>query len=976
MQMSQSFFRKATTYIFIFIFSKMSMATEVSTVNVEIKGSLDAITGEIHPKLNVSGTIKGDKTLLIKQKGFVFYMQSLKEGEFLFHRITPFFLYSKLTVVLKNNLGESQSIDIHPIPSQSKALVFQDAGNMRIERIIAANPTKQISTPKEITKKTLETADAVATAAIEEQEFDLSFINRGRDKNINQNIVKNLNQIIPGRYAVDLVLNEQFISKIDVNFTRRELDGDAKACLTAQHIFLLGIKTDKLRPKGTELLSSAKPNATQVDSQASCLYIDEWVEKSSEKYDKGELVLSLSVPQAFISKSRRQAIPASMLTFGETAGFTNYAFNSFQSSYQGFKNSGQFLNLDSGLNVMSWQLRQSSFINANSTSKTTVQTGDLSANKTLIDWKSRLSLGAISSQSPVIGAVPVNGIRISSEEALYPDEERNFRPVVKGFARTNARIKIKQNTVVFFEQNVPPGPFEFTDLNPVSNIGDLQVTVSESDGTEQNFIVPYSNTYGKLNKGSIRYNITAGTYRDNYQTSSSADKALLQSYIRYGLNDFFTPALDSLVSSNFQSLGTQFNFGNFLGSQSFNVKTSRLTGSRQAQGQQYSININSAPIGPLTFGSNLSYQSKYFLEANTGLSNYSSGSDFSTTNTLKSTRNLYTNLNLDQWGGLSLNLTQQDAWSRNNINQNLNINYSIRIKKANVTTSLGRAKNNFGDNANRTLDSVSLNVSMPLELFSNRGNLSAYISQSGSSPVSENVYYNGNYADDINYSLSQSKQSTNVSQSVSLNLSHALGYSSLGYANSQAGSSSTSFGTSGGVVFHRGGLIASPPLGETFGILEVPGGDGVRAAGSKSTINRSGYGVVPNLSAYAMNIVDLDLSQAPLDVELESTSQRIAPVSGAIAKLTYASITGRPLLVHFSGQKIPFGATVMNDEGDELGTLGPGNRGLIRVKSDKGVLKVTWGDKPEESCSAAYEVKPVQKTMKTDYTLLDLVCQH
>ncbi len=373
--------------------------------------------------------------------------------------------------------------------------------------------------------------------------------------------------------------------------------------------------------------------------------------------------------------------------------------------------------------------------------------------------------------------------------------------------------------------------------------------------------------------------ITAGTYRDNYQTTTADSNPLLQSYIRYGLNDFFTPALDSLMSSNFQSLGTQFNFGNFLGSQSFNVKTSRLTGSRQAQGQQYSININSAPMGSLTFGSNLSYQSKYFLEANTGLSNYSFGSDFSTTNTLKSTRNLYTNLNLDQWGGLSLNLTQQDAWSRNNINQNLNINYSIRIKRANLTTSLGRAKNNFGDNANRTLDSVSLNVSIPLDLFSNRGNLSAYISQTGSSPVSENIYYNGNYADDINYSLSQSKQSSNVSQSVSLNLSHALGYSSLGYANSQAGSSSTSFGTSGGVVFHRGGLIASPPVGETFGIMEVPGGNGVRAAGSKSTINRSGYGVVPNLSAYAMNIVDLDLSQAPLDVELESTSQRIAPVS-------------------------------------------------------------------------------------------------
>ena len=175
-------------------------------------------------------------------------------------------------------------------------------------------------------------------------------------------------------------------------------------------------------------------------------------------------------------------------------------------------------------------------------------------------------------------------------------------------------------------------------------------------------------------------------------------------------------------------------------------------------------------------------------------------------------------------------------------------------------------------------------------------------------------------------------------------------------------------------MFHKGGLIASQSVGETFGIVEVPGGSGVRAAGTKSTVNASGYGVVPNLSAYAMNIVDLDLSKAPLDVELESTSQRTAPVGGAIVKLTYVSVTGRPLLVHFSGEKIPFGSAVMSEKGDELGTLGPGNRGLIRVKSDKGVLKAVWGDLPEESCSATYELMPVQKTMKTDYTVLDLEC--
>jgi outer membrane usher protein len=123
-----------------------------------------------------------------------------------------------------------------------------------------------------------------------------------------------------------------------------------------------------------------------------------------------------------------------------------------------------------------------------------------------------------------------------------------------------------------------------------------------------------------------------------------------------------------------------------------------------------------------------------------------------------------------------------------------------------------------------------------------------------------------------------------------------------------------------------------------------------------------------------MNIVDLDMSHAPLDVELESSSQRVAPASGAIVRLKYAAITGRPLLVHFSGKKIPFGASVYSESGDELGTLGPGHRGLIRVKSDKGQLKVAWGDKPDEMCLSSYEIKAHQQALESGYTLLDLTC--
>jgi outer membrane usher protein FimD/PapC len=459
-------------YLVLPVLAGSAMAAETSTVFVEVKDKLDESTGIIQAQLSLSGQVSGKKTLWIKQRNFVFFYQTLYSGPFHLRHISPFFPDEKMSVVLKNEIGETQSIDIYPIPSQQKTLALNDAGALKIETVVARNQTQDSVTPAQVPTVNAEYAVAATSIAAEEQEFDLSFINRGRGGNINQNIIKNLNQIIPGRYAVDLVLNETFIAKIDVNFTRRGPDSDANACLTAQHIFQLGIKPEKLRPQALEIFKSADLTADDKDGKKPCLYINEWVENSSEKYNKGELVLAVSVPQAFIKKNKQQSLPTNMLSFGETAGFTNYNFNTFQSSYQGIKNSGQFLSLDSGLNMLGWQLRQSSYASANSNSPAIYKTGDLSANRTLIDWKSRLSLGAISSQSPVIGSVPVKGIRIASEEGLLPDEERSFKPVVKGFARTNARIKIKQNTVVFFEQNIPPGPFEFTELNPVSNIGE------------------------------------------------------------------------------------------------------------------------------------------------------------------------------------------------------------------------------------------------------------------------------------------------------------------------------------------------------------------------------------------------------------------------------------------------------------------------------------------------------------------------
>lgn len=63
-------------------------------------------------------------------------------------------------------------------------------------------------------------------------------------------------------------------------------------------------------------------------------------------------------------------------------------------------------------------------------------------------------------------------------------------PVVRGVAESNARVEVRQNKYLIYSTNVPPGPFAFDDIVPVSQSGDLFVTIIETDGRKTNLVIP------------------------------------------------------------------------------------------------------------------------------------------------------------------------------------------------------------------------------------------------------------------------------------------------------------------------------------------------------------------------------------------------------------------------------------------------------------------------------------------------------
>ncbi|MHC1473127.1 fimbria/pilus outer membrane usher protein, partial [Klebsiella pneumoniae] len=73
---------------------------------------------------------------------------------------------------------------------------------------------------------------------------------------------------------------------------------------------------------------------------------------------------------------------------------------------------------------------------------------------------------------------------------------------------------------VVYETYVAPGPFYINDIQQAGLSGDYDVKVTEADGTERQFIVPYSSLPVMLRPGGWKYELTAGQYDGNLTDGS------------------------------------------------------------------------------------------------------------------------------------------------------------------------------------------------------------------------------------------------------------------------------------------------------------------------------------------------------------------------------------------------------------------------------------------------------------------------
>lgn len=236
----------------------------------------------------------------------------------------------------------------------------------------------------------------------------------------------------------------------------------------------------------------------------------------------------------------------------------------------------EYANLRHSINIGAWRFRNYSTSNHDSDGQNSWDSAYTYVSRDIEFLKGQLIAGENNTPADVFDSISFKGVQISSDDDMLPDSMKGFAPVIRGVAKSSAQVTVEQNGYTIYKTNVPAGPFAINDLYPTGGSGDLYVTIKESDGSEQHFIVPYASVPVLQREGHLKYDLTVGRTRSSDTHSAQQNFAELTAL--YGLAGGITAygGIESTLSNDVYHaalIGTGLNLGD-LGALSLDVTNS------------------------------------------------------------------------------------------------------------------------------------------------------------------------------------------------------------------------------------------------------------------------------------------------------------------------------------------------------------------------------------------------------------------
>lgn len=806
------------------------------------------------------------------------------------------------------------------------------------------------------------------TYVAQNMEFDPSFLNISDIDSVDLSRFANGSAILPGNYRTAIYVNDVLMGNKNVEFKSRA-DKSVYPCLTNDIIKQIGFNYDKL-PKDF-FIKGIK--------DAACLALESTLENSHVNYDSNEQRLDIIVPQMYMQNAARGSINPELWDKGIPAVMLGYNVNTYSSKSHGSSYSSMYAGFEAGLNVGAWYLRHNGSYSWTENGPKQYSAINTYLQRDIHPILGRFLIGHSNTQGVIFDTLPFSGIQLASDERMLPESQRGYAPEIRGIARTSAKVTVRQGNQVIYETTVTPGEFLINDLYPTGYGGDLVVTVREADGTEQSFRVPYASVTQLLRPGSSHYSATVGKLRSD---SLREKPEIYQVTYQYGLTNAVTGYGGLQVNRQYYAFQLGGAFGTRLGAMAFDVTQAHT---RLASANKSAVNETGKTISGQSY--RISY-SKAISETNSNLSlaayRFSTGGymDFMTAMQARdaisrgyswqSVWRAKNRLTVTAGQGLPQGLGQiyvtgslQNYWNKDGSEKQLQVGYSNRYQNLTYGLSVNRSYSSYGNIQNNYL----LSFSLPLGKNSRSGTplLRADLSHDSTGRFGQQANISGSFWDTnpLSYGITAMNANQGGGSSGSINGQYLGSMASVGGTYSTGkGYHSASMGLTGTIIGHSGGVTFTPYSSDTFALVEAKGAEGARISSFLGIrIDSRGYAVVPYLNAYQFNDINLDPKGTAFDVELENTTQKVAPYSGAVVKVKYNTKRGTPILINatYEGQPVPFGADVIDHKGNHVGSVGQGGQIYARVAEQRDTLLIKWGEDRLMQCRVRYILMPTKK---------------
>lgn len=802
---------------------------------------------------------------------------------------------------------------------------------------------------------------------------DLSWVNAG-------------NALPPGEYNINVYINNNYAFTGNVKFSieRSKGQGEAMPCVTPEQIVALGIDSRQ-----------AKDEPLPLTRQ--CYFLNALFPGARFDFDQKTLTLNFSLPQSFMRHLPRGYVSPESWEYGIHAAWLNYVVNGSSNEFRGdtrTRDRQLFVSLNSGVNLGAWRLRDYTTWTKQANELSHVQTW---LQRDIPALGAQAYVGETYTSAQLFDSVGLRGVALKTDDNMLPASLSGYAPEVRGIARSNATVTVRQNGNIIYQTNVPAGAFMLKDLYPTSSGGDLAVTIQESDGSKTQYIVPFASVPNLVRTGQLKYAVNGGKLRPigNQDSPSFAQSELFYGW-EYGLT-FYGGAQ---FSENYRglALGVGQNLGRF-GAYSLDITHARST---LADGHRYSGDSLRLRYGKLLndFGTRFNFYSLrystqgFYTLSDTAYKGMTGGvakqvveADGSVTTSYENLYNLHLSrkaknqLLLSQpmggFGSLSLSWDQQTYWHTANKTQSLQLAWNAMFRHVSVGASFQRSGNLF-DNQKENLFALSLSVPFGTPQLATRARFTTThagstgtinsTGVSGYMPGMENLFYNVNQR----YSAQQQYGADSA-----LQYEGPWGDYNLGYSYSRD-ARNLSYGMSGGAVLHEDGLTLSQPLGNTNILVKAPGAGNVSVLNHKGIKTDSrGYAVIPYATPYRVNQVALDVTTAGNDVELENAIVSKTPTDGALVRATMVTRQGAKALfvIRRHNEVLPFGAVVSLADEQTSSIVGDAGSLYLPGLPPEGTLKAAWGQGSAKSCSVKYRLRQQDYNPHTGLYSQEVICQ-